>query len=109
MKPPILKPGVNVGNEGDWSTVPESTLIFPGRITRFTDEEQEFIERALRHVGMEKAMIDDIFTSPQLPQILKDDRGVALAVYAAIKEATKGRYHLTRTFRQWSREVGLPW
>lgn len=104
-----MKPGINVGAEGEWSTKPESTLIFPERIRRFTEEEQEFIERALRHVGIDKAVIDGIFTSPRLPEILKTDRGIALAVYAAIKEATKGRYHLTRTFRQWSREVGLPW
>ncbi len=94
---------------GEWSTKPESPFIFPERIRRFTEEEQEFIERALRHVGMDKAMIDSIFTSPRLPDILKTDRGVAVAVYAAIKEATKGRVKLTRTFRQWSREVGLPW
>jgi hypothetical protein len=104
-----MKPGINVGNEGDWSTKPESTLIFPGRITKLLPEEREFIEKALRHVGIDQNTIDSIFSSPHLPDVCKTNRGVALAVYAAIKEATKGRYHLTRTFRQWSREVGLPW
>ena len=103
-----MKPGINVGNEGDWSTKPSSPFIFPERV-KLEPHQIEFIHKALRTVGIDQSVIDKLFSGPRLPDELRHERFLAVAVYAAIKEATKGTYKLTRTFKQWSRDNGLPW
>lgn len=104
------KPSLDLSmtNLPDWTTRPDRPFVFPERII-LSPEQREFIEKALRSVSIDQSTINELFSGPRLPRILSEDRFVAVAVYAAIKEATKGEWFLTRSFKQWSREMGLPW
>lgn len=88
----------------DWSTRPNSTAIFPSR-PQLTDEQRDEIRRYLYSAGVDV----DIFASPRLPEIARQSRYAAVAIYAAIKYTLRNEMRLTRTFAQWSRDQGLPW
>lgn len=76
----------------------------PVRI-QLDDEQREQVKRHLWSVGVPV----DPFKTPELPLVFRTNKFAGLALYAAIKEVTKGLYRIWPTSAEWARQIGASW